>query len=97
MARTNPTANNTNANKTDCYATAKFRGKVVDYYNEGKKYDYVTIDVPHGYDEYYDRFKIAVNKSWPCPDNGVTVEIECVAKCYKGNVSFKDINADNPN
>lgn len=91
MARKNSQAN-TNTGKF--FATATICGTVVDYYDKGKKYDYVTVDVPHGYDEYYDRFKIAVNKNWECPDNGETVTIECNLKCYKGDVSIKAIDAD---
>ena len=76
------------------FATATIKGKVAGYYDKGKKYDYVTVDVPHDYDEYYDRFKIAVNKSWMCPDDGETVELQCNIKAYKGDVTFKEINAD---
>ena len=98
MARKNQTqANTNNKGVNPHYATATICGVVVDYYDKGKKYDYVTIDVPHGYDEYYDRFKIAVNKSWECPDNGETVTIECSLKCYKGDVSLKEVNADAKN
>ena len=94
MARKNANTNAT-ANENKGYAAiAEFFGVVVDYYDKGKKYDYVTIDVPHAYDEYYDRFKIAVNKSWECPDNGESVMIKCNIHSYKGDVSFKEINAD---
>lgn len=76
------------------FATATIKGAVAGYYDKGKKYDYVTVDVPHSYDEYYDRFKIAVSKSWPCPDDGAIVELQCNIKAYKGDVTFKEINAD---
>ena len=94
MARMNANAKN---NQGELKAIAEIVGKVVDYYDKGKKYDYVTVYVPHDYDEYYDRFKIAVNKNWQCPDNGEIVSLTCNIKCYKGYITLKDINADNPN
>lgn len=96
MARKNT---NTNANTQKVasipdFVKATISGIVAGYYDKGKKYDYVTIDVRHNYDEYYDRFKVAVNKSFECPDDGEQVTIECTARCYKGEVSFKAIDAD---
>lgn len=75
-------------------AIAAIIGVVAGYYDKGKKYDYVTIDVHHDYDEYYDRFKVAVNKSFDCPDDGEPIAVECTMKNYKGDVSFKEIHAD---
>ena len=75
-------------------ATATICGVVAGYYDKGKKYDYVTIDVHHDYDEYYDRFKVAVNKSFDCPDDGESIIVDCTIKTYKGDVSFKEIHAD---
>lgn len=87
------TTTNTNANK-GYVAKAHIKGVVSDFYDKGKKYDYITIDVPHGYDEYYDRLKVAVNKSYDVPDNGEDIEIDCYIKTYKGDISFKEIHAD---
>ena len=87
----------TSQSKTTDTATAHFKGTVVSFYGDGRKYDYITIDVQHGYDEYYDRFKIAVNKNYEVPDDGEPIEIDCTIKCYKGDVTFKEVNADDPN
>ena len=93
MARKNN--NSKGAKAENAYsATAKISGIVTGYYDKGKKYDYVTIDVPHSYDEYYDRFKVAVNKNYDCPDDDEPITVECYIKCYKGDVTFKEIHAD---
>ena len=65
------------ARKTYEKATATISGVVAEYYAKGKKYDYVTIDVHHDYDKYYDRFKVAVNKSFICPDYGEPISVDC--------------------
>lgn len=94
MARKNANTNaNANANKCMC-ATAHIKGVVSGFYDKGKKYDYVTVDVYHDYDEYYDRYKVAVNKNYEVPDDGETIEIDCVLKSYKGEISIKEVNAD---
>ena len=92
MARKNNNSQGAQVIK-DC-ATATITGTVAGYYDKGKKYDYVTIDVRHSYDEYYDRFKVAVSKSFECPDDGEPITVDCHIKCYKGDVSFKEVNAD---
>ena len=92
MARQNK--NTQTAQSNDFIAQAIITGVVAGYYDKGKKYDYVTVDVPHSYDEYYDRFKVAVSKSWECPDDGEKVTLQCNIRCYKGDVSFKEMNAD---
>lgn len=96
MARKNNTNTQANTNKTPVpdFATAIIQGIVAGYYDKGKKYDYVTVDVRHNYDEYYDRYKVAVSKSFECPDDGELVELHCIIKCYKGDVTFKEVNAD---
>jgi len=93
MARKNANAN-TNTNKVDEFATAHIKGIVAGFYDKGKKYDYVTIDVHHDYDEYYDRYKVAVNKNYDVPDDGETIELDCTMKSYKGEITFKEVNAD---
>jgi len=93
MARKNANTN-TNTNKVDEFATAHIKGVVAGFYDKGKKYDYVTIDVHHAYDEYYDRYKVAVNKNYDVPDDGETIELDCTMKSYKGEIIFKEINAD---
>lgn len=93
MARKNANTN-ANTNKVDEFATAHIKGVVAGFYDKGKKYDYVTIDVHHDYDEYYDRYKVAVNKNYEVPDDGETIELDCTMKSYKGEISFKEINAD---
>lgn len=96
--RSSNTNTNENANADKGYiATAHFKGVVSDFYGDGKKYDYITIDVPHAYDNYYDRFKVAVNKSFDVPDDGEEIEIDCFIKSYKGDVSFKEVHADDTN
>lgn len=100
MGRRSTANTNTNATHTNdkgYVAKAHIKGVVSDFYDKGKKYDYITIDVPHSYDEYYDRFKVAVNKNYEVPDNGEDIEIDCYIKTYKGNVSFKHIFADSNN
>ena len=92
MARKNSKANaNASCNES---ATAHIKGVVSGFYDKGKKYDYVTIDVHHGYDEYYDRYKVAVNKNYEVPDDGEPIELDCTMKSYKGDITFKEINAD---
>ena len=93
MARKNANSN-TNTNPVNESATAHIKGIVSGFYDKGKKYDYVTIDVHHDYDEYYDRYKVAVNKNYDVPDDGGTIEIDCTMKSYKGEISFKEVNAD---
>jgi len=94
MARKNAKAN-TNANTNNCMcATAHIKGMVNGLYDKGKKYDYVTVDVYHDYDEYYDRYKVAVSKNYDVPDDGETIELDCTMKSYKGQISFKEVNAD---
>lgn len=92
MARKNENKQTTQNNEH--IAQAIITGIVAGYYDKGKKYDYVTIDVYHSYDEYYDRFKVAVSKNWECPDDGEVVTLQCNIKAYKGEVSFKEVNAD---
>lgn len=93
MARKN-TNTNTNTNKGVEFATAHIKGVVSGFYDKGKKYDYVTVDVHHDYDEYYDRYKVAVNKNYNVPDDGETIELDCILKAYKGDITIKEINAD---
>ena len=97
MARKNASTKanaNGNAVKYGETATAHIKGVVSGFYDRGKKYDYVTIDVRHDYDEYYDRYKVAVNKNYEVPDDGETIELDCTMKSYKGEISFKEVNAD---
>lgn len=94
MARKNANTNaNANTNNGMC-ATAHIKGVVSGFYDKGKKYDYVTVDVYHDYDEYYDRYKVAVNKNYEVPDDGETIELDCTMKSYKGEITIKEINAD---
>ena len=94
MARKNTNANaNTNTNN-GMSATAHIKGIVNGFYDKGKKYDYVTVDVHHDYDEYYDRYKVAVSKNYDVPDDGETIELDCTMRSYKGEISFKEVNAD---
>lgn len=94
MARNNADTNtNASTHKGMC-ARAHIRGVVSGFFDKGKKYDYVTVDVPHDYDEYYDRYKVAVNKNYEVPGDGETIELECTLKTYKGEISIKEINAD---
>lgn len=92
-ANKNQTAPTTNDGNNPFHANVHICGVVTNLY-EGKKYDYVTVDVPHGYDNYYDRFKVAVSKNYPVPDDGETITLECTLKSYKGDISIKEINAD---
>lgn len=95
MARKNGNSQaqtNTNNNYPDT-ATATINGIVNGLY-EGKKYDYVTVDVRHNYDQYYDRFKVAVSKSFEVPDDGESITLNCTIKNYKGDITFKEVNAD---
>lgn len=95
MARKNANANaNDNAVKYGESATAHIKGVVSGFYDKGKKYDYVTVDVRHDYDEYYDRYRVAVSKNYEVPDDGESIEIDCNIKSYKGKISLKEINAD---
>lgn len=93
MARKNANTN-TNTNKVDEFATAHIKGVVAGFYDKGKKYDYVTVDVYHDYDEYYDRYKVAVSKNYEVPDDGEIIELDCTMKSYKGEISIKEVNAD---
>lgn len=96
MARKNSNAKvnaNVNAYCVES-ATAHIRGVVSGFYDKGKKYDYVTIDVHHDYDEYYDRYKVAVSKNYDVPEDGELIELNCTMKSYKGEISLKEINAD---
>lgn len=93
MARKNANTNK-NTNKYDEFATAHIKGVVSGFYDKGKKYDYVTIDVHHDYDEYYDRYKVAVSKTYDVPEDGEPIELDCTMKSYKGEISFKEVNAD---
>lgn len=95
MARKNANTNtNASTNKVDEFATARIKGIVSGFYDKGKKYDYVTVDVHHDYDEYYDRYKVAVSKNYDVPDDGETIGLDCTMKSYKGEISFKEVNAD---
>lgn len=95
MARKNANTNtSTNTNKVAEFATAHIRGVVAGFYDKGKKYDYVTIDVHHDYDEYYDRYKVAVSKNYDVPDDGETIVLDCRIKSYKGEITLKEVNAD---
>lgn len=76
------------------FATANIKGVVTGFYDKGKKYDYITVDVRHDYDEYYDRFKVAVSKSYDVPNDGEPIELVATIKNYKGDITFKEINAD---
>lgn len=93
MAR-RTTTNGNKGNTPENFATAHFKGVVSSAYCDGKKYDYITIDVHHDYDDYYDRFRVAVNKDYEIPDDGEPIEIDCFVKSYKGDVTFKEIHAD---
>lgn len=93
-ANKNQTAPTTNGGNNPFYAKCTICGVVNGFYDKGKKYDYITLDVPHGYDEYYDRFQVAISKNYSVPDDGETITLECALKTYKGNISIKEINAD---
>lgn len=92
-ANRNKTTTTNNGGNNPFFAKVQICGTVADLY-EGKKYNYVTVDVPHGYDCYYDRFKIAVSKNYPVPDDDETITIDCTLKSYKGDITIKEINAD---
>ena len=92
MARKNSNAS-ANNNYPD-YTKVTICGIVAGFYDKGKKYDYITVDVRHNYDEYYDRYKVAVNKSYEVPDDGEPIELDCTMKSYKGDITFKEVNAD---
>ena len=91
MARANK--NKANTNKNACAATATISGILEGVY-EGKKYNHATIRVDHGYDEYYDLFKVACGKDFQLPDDGEFITLNCVMKNYKGEITLKDVNAD---
>lgn len=95
MARVNINQNapTNNGGNNPFYTKVQICGTVVSLY-EGKKYDYVTVDVPHVYDKYYDRFKVAVSKNFPVPDDGETIALDCTLKSYKGSISIKEVSAD---
>lgn len=91
MARANK--NNANTRTRVDKATATISGTLKEVY-EGKKYDYATIRVEHGYDEYYDLFEVACSKNFQLPDDGEFITLNCVMKNYKGKITFKEISAD---
>ncbi len=91
MARANK--NNATTIGYECEATATISGTLKEVY-EGKKYDYATIRVEHGYDEYYDLFKVACGKSYELPDDGEYISLRCTMKNYKGEITFKEVSAD---
>ena len=91
MARANK--NNANTLTRVGKATATISGTLKEVY-EGKKYDYATIRVDHGYDEYYDLFKVACGKDFQLPDDGEFITLNCNMKSYKGEISFKEVSAD---
>lgn len=93
MARNNANTN-TNTKPVGESATAHIKGVVNGFYDKGIKYDYVTVDVHHDYDKYYDRYKVAVSKNYDVPDDGETIELDCTMRSYKGEISFKEVNAD---
>lgn len=93
-ANKNQTAPTSNGGNNPFFAKCTICGVVNGFYDKGKKYDYVTVDVPHGYDEYYDRFKVAVSKNYPVPDDGETITLDCTLKSYKGDITIKEVNAD---
>lgn len=96
MARKNANKNNNQNSFASIpdYTKVTICGIVAGFYGEGKKYDYVTVDVRHNYDEYYDRYKVAVNKAYEVPEDGEPITLECTMKSYKGDITFKEINAD---
>lgn len=91
MARRNE---NKGTNSSNGQAVATIKGIVKSAYTDGKKYDYITIQVNHSYDEYYDIFKVAVSKNYEIPNDGETITIECNIHNYKGDVTFKEVSAD---
>lgn len=93
MARKNGNSQAKTNNNYPDVATATISGIVNGLY-EGKKYDYVTIIVRHNYDQYYDRFKVAVSKSFEVPNDGDFITLNCTVEKYKGFTTFKEINAD---
>ena len=93
-ANKNQAATANNGGNNPFYTKCTICGTVSGLYDKGKKYDYVTVDVPHGYDEYYDRFKVAVSKNYPVPDDGEIITLDCTLKAYKGDISIKEVNAD---
>lgn len=93
-ANKNQTAPANNGGNNPFYTKCTICGVVSDFYDEGRKYDYVTVDVPHGYDKYYDRFKVAVSKKYHVPDDGETITLECILKTYKDKITIKEVNAD---
>ena len=90
MARRNENKGTTN----NGHAIATIKGIVKSAYTDGKKYDYITIQVNHSYDEYYDIFKVAVSKNYEIPNDGEPITIDCNMRNYKGDVTFKEVNAD---
>lgn len=84
---------NSNTNRNACEATATISGTLKEVY-EGKKYDYATIRVDHGYDDYYDLYKVACNKNYKLPNDGEYISLTCTMKNYKGEISFKEVTAD---
>ena len=87
-------ARQTNNNQNACEAVATITGIVKSAYTDGKKYDYITIQVNHSYDDYYDLFKVAVSKKFPIPNDGEPVTVKCNIKNYKGDFTFKEVSAD---
>ncbi len=94
MARKNANANTNTVASIPDFTKVTICGIVAGFYDKGKKYDYITVDVRHNYDEYYDRYKVAVSKNYDVPDDGEPITLECTMKSYKGDITFKEINAD---
>ena len=92
MARKNTKAQSAKP-VTNNQATASITG-ILDSVYEGKKYDYAKVKVYHDYDEYYDLFKVACGKDFELPDDGEEITLLCNIKAYKGDVTFKEIHAD---
>lgn len=92
MARKNTKAQSAKP-VTNNQATASITG-ILDSVYEGNKYDYAKIKVYHDYDEYYDLFNVACGKDFELPDDGEEVTLLCNIKTYKGDVTFKEIHAD---
>ena len=90
MARRNENKGTTNKGQ----AIATIQGIVKSAYTDGNKYDYITIQVNHSYDEYYDIFKVAVSKNYEIPNDGEPITIDCNMRNYKGMISFKEVSAD---
>lgn len=92
MARKNSKAQSAKP-VTNNQATASIIG-ILDSVYGGKKYDYAKVKVYHDYDEYYDLFNVACGKDFELPDDGDEITLLCNIKTYKGDVTFKEIHAD---